>query len=82
MAAMLKDGKTLREIGKAHGVSYVTARTRLLAHGYRMKPKGRKATLDREKLTAALAVNSGNRKATAAALGVSIATVQRAIQAL
>lgn len=82
MGAMFKSGKTLREIGAAHGVSYVTARAHLLAHGYRMKPKGRKPALCKEKLVEALAVNSGNRKAAAAALGVSIATVQRAIQAL
>lgn len=43
MHLMLAAGKSLREIGKAHGVSHVTAKNRLEAAGHVMRKRGREA---------------------------------------
>lgn len=43
MHLMLAAGKPLREIGKTHGVSHVTAKNRLEAAGHVMKKRGRDA---------------------------------------
>lgn len=42
MAAMLRSGKTLREVGAAFGVSHVTVKNRVDAlEGFKMRPRGR-----------------------------------------
>lgn len=78
MKRMLSQGKTLRQIAEACGISHVTVRSKLLKHKAKMRKPGRKPFVSGPKLES-LVSEGYSRKEIAAQMGVSESTVCRAM---